>query len=64
MSAVCVEEIVKKQVTAGINVVCERELSKIFYVRHRLSGIGMFRDGENEKPPKTAACLERARCRL
>src|SRR5437667_8402846 len=56
--AASVEEIVKKQVAAGIDVVCDGELSKIsytFYVRHRLSGIGAFRGGDNDQPPQTAA---------
>ncbi len=56
--AVSVEEIVQKQVAAGIDIVCDGELSKIsytFYVRHRLSGIGAFRGGDNDQPPQTAA---------
>ena len=53
-----VDENVKKQVAAGIDVVCDGELGKIsytFYVRHRLSGITPFRGGDNDKPPQTAA---------
>jgi len=53
-----VDEIVEKQIAAGIDVVCDGELSKIsytFYVRHRLSGITAFRGGANDKPPQTAA---------
>jgi len=52
-----VDEIVTKQVTGGIDVVCDGELGKIsytFYVRHRLSGITAFRGGDNDKPPQTA----------
>src|SRR5499427_11100009 len=55
--AASVDEVVKKQVAAGIDVVCDGELSKIsytFYVRHRLSGITAFRGGDNDKPPQTA----------
>src|SRR5690349_3322290 len=53
-----VREIVRKQVAAGIDSVCDGELGKIsytFYVRHRLSGITPFRGGDIEKPPQTAA---------
>src|SRR6516165_10906110 len=53
-----VREVVTKQVTAGINSVCDGEMSKIsytFYVRHRLSGISALRGGDNDKPPQTAA---------
>src|SRR6266446_2693510 len=53
-----VREVVAKQVAAGIDSVCDGEQSKIsytFYVRHRLSGIGAFRGGDNDKPPQTAA---------
>src|SRR6201987_2420570 len=53
-----VRDIVRKQVAAGIDVVCDGELGKIsytFYVRHRLSGIDAFRGGDNDKPPQTAA---------
>jgi 5-methyltetrahydropteroyltriglutamate--homocysteine methyltransferase len=56
--AAAVEEVVKKQVSAGIDVVCDGELGKIsytFYVRHRLSGITAFRGGDNDQPPQTAA---------
>ena len=56
--AASVHEIVRKQVAAGIDSVCDGELGKIsytFYVRHRLSGIGVFRGGDNDKPPQTAA---------
>ena len=53
-----VHEIVRRQVAAGIDSVCDGELGKIsytFYVRHRLSGIGAFRGGDNDRPPQTAA---------
>jgi 5-methyltetrahydropteroyltriglutamate--homocysteine methyltransferase len=53
-----VHDIVKKQVAAGIDSVCDGELGKIsytFYVRHRLSGIGAFRGGAADDPPRTAA---------
>src|SRR6516165_3846394 len=53
-----VREIVAKQVAAGIDSVCDGELSKISYttyVRHRLSGIGAFAGGDNDNPPQSAA---------
>jgi 5-methyltetrahydropteroyltriglutamate--homocysteine methyltransferase len=53
-----VREVVVKQAAAGIDSVCDGEQSKIsytFYVRHRLSGIGAFRGGDNDQPPQTAA---------
>ena len=53
-----VHDVVKRQVAAGIDSVCDGEFGKIsytFYVRHRLSGIGAFRGGANEQPPQTAA---------
>jgi 5-methyltetrahydropteroyltriglutamate--homocysteine methyltransferase len=53
-----VDEIVRKQVAAGIDIVWDGELGKIsytFYVRHRLSGITAFRGEETDKPPQTAA---------
>jgi 5-methyltetrahydropteroyltriglutamate--homocysteine methyltransferase len=56
--ATSVAEVVKKQIAAGVDVVCDGELGKIsytFYVRHRLSGIGAFRGGDNDRPPQTAA---------
>jgi 5-methyltetrahydropteroyltriglutamate--homocysteine methyltransferase len=56
--AKCVREVVRKQVAAGIDSVCDGELGKIsytFYVRHRLSGITAFRGSETDKPPQTAA---------
>jgi 5-methyltetrahydropteroyltriglutamate--homocysteine methyltransferase len=56
--AASVDEVVKKQVAAGIDVVCDGELGKIsytFYVRHRLSGITVLRGGDNDQPPQTAA---------
>jgi 5-methyltetrahydropteroyltriglutamate--homocysteine methyltransferase len=59
--ATSVDEIVKKQVAAGIDSVCDGELGKIsytFYVRHRLSGITAYRGGDNDKPPQTAAHLD------
>ncbi len=56
--ASAVHDVVAQQVTAGIDSVCDGEQSKIsytFYVRHRLSGIGALRGGDNDKPPQTAA---------
>ena len=56
--ATAVDNVVRQQVAAGIDSVCDGELGKIsytFYVRHRLSGITAFRGGENDKPPQTAA---------
>ena len=56
--AIAIRDIVAKQVAAGIDSVCDGELGKISYttyVRHRLSGIGAFRGGDNDKPPQTAA---------
>jgi 5-methyltetrahydropteroyltriglutamate--homocysteine methyltransferase len=56
--ASAVHEVVKRQVAAGIDSVCDGEFGKIsytFYVRHRLSGIGAFRGGANDQPPQTAA---------
>jgi len=56
--AAAVREVVTKQVTAGIDSVCDGEMSKIsytFYVRHRLSGITALRGVDNEQPPQTAA---------
>ncbi len=56
--AASVHQIVHKQVEAGIDSVCDGELGKIsytFYVRHRLSGIGAFRGGNDDQPPQTAA---------
>ena len=53
-----VRENVAKQVATGMDSVCDGEQSKIsytFYVRHRLSGIDVFRGGDNDKPPQTAA---------
>jgi 5-methyltetrahydropteroyltriglutamate--homocysteine methyltransferase len=53
-----IEDIVKRQVAAGIDIVCDGELGKIsytFYVRHRLSGITAFRGGDIDQPPQTAA---------
>ena len=53
-----IREVVAKQAAAGIDCVCDGEQSKIsytFYVRHRLSGIGAFRGGDNDRPPQTAA---------
>src|SRR6516225_1262428 len=53
-----VKEIVAKQVAAGIDSVCDGELGKISYttyIRHRFSGIGSFRGGDNDKPPQSAA---------
>ena len=56
--ASAVHEVVRRQVAAGIDSVCDGEFGKIsytFYVRHRLSGIGSFRGGANDQPPQTAA---------
>ena len=56
--AAAVRETVAKQVTAGIDSICDGEMSKIsytFYVRHRLSGITALRGVDNEQPPQTAA---------
>jgi 5-methyltetrahydropteroyltriglutamate--homocysteine methyltransferase len=56
--AASVDEVVRNQVTAGIDSVCDGELGKIsytFYVRHRLSGITAFRGSETDKLPQTAA---------
>ncbi len=53
-----VHDVVKKQVEAGIDSVCDGELGKIsytFYVRHRLSGIGAFQGAATDNPPQTAA---------
>ena len=53
-----VREIVAKQVAVGIDSVCDGELGKISYttyIRHRFSGIGLFRGGDNDKPPQSAA---------
>jgi 5-methyltetrahydropteroyltriglutamate--homocysteine methyltransferase len=53
-----VDDVVKRQVAAGIDSVCDGEMSKIsytFYVRHRLSGITAFQGGNNDQPPQTAA---------
>ena len=53
-----VEEVVAKQVAAGIDSVCDGEQSKIsytFYVRHRLSGIGAAPGDAIDKPPQTGA---------
>jgi 5-methyltetrahydropteroyltriglutamate--homocysteine methyltransferase len=56
-----VDDIVTRQVAAGIDSVCDGELGKIsytFYVRHRLDGIGAFGGGDLDKPPPTAAHLD------
>jgi 5-methyltetrahydropteroyltriglutamate--homocysteine methyltransferase len=56
--AASVQDVVKRQVATGIDSVCDGEFGKIsytFYVRHRLSGIGAFRGGDNDRPPPTAA---------
>ena len=56
--AIAIRDIVAEQVAAGIDSVCDGELGKISYttyVRHRLSGIGALRGGDNDKPPQTAA---------
>jgi 5-methyltetrahydropteroyltriglutamate--homocysteine methyltransferase len=53
-----VQEVVARQVAVGIDSVCDGELGKISYttyVRHRFSGIGAFRGGDNDKPPQSAA---------
>jgi 5-methyltetrahydropteroyltriglutamate--homocysteine methyltransferase len=56
--AAAVREVVAKQAAAGIDSVCDGEMSKIsytFYVRHRLSGITAFHGGDTDNPPPTAA---------
>lgn len=56
--AAAVHDVVKRQVAAGLDSVCDGEFGKIsytFYVRHRLSGIDAFRGGDNDRPPQTAA---------
>jgi 5-methyltetrahydropteroyltriglutamate--homocysteine methyltransferase len=53
-----VREVVKRQVAAGIDSVCDGEMSKIsytFYVRHRLAGVGAAPGGDVDKPPQTGA---------
>ena len=53
-----VREVVKRQVAAGIDSVCDGEMSKIsytFYVRHRLAGVGVAQGGDVDKPPQTGA---------
>ena len=53
-----VHDVVKRQVAAGIDSVCDGEFGKIsytFYVRHRLSGIGAFRGGANDRPADRGA---------
>ncbi len=53
-----VRDIVRQQVAAGIDSVCDGEQSKIsytFYVRHRLSGIGSGGGVDLAAPPQTAA---------
>jgi 5-methyltetrahydropteroyltriglutamate--homocysteine methyltransferase len=56
--AASVHDVVRKQIAAGLDSVCDGEFGKIsytFYVRHRLSGIGAFRGSANDPPPATAA---------
>jgi 5-methyltetrahydropteroyltriglutamate--homocysteine methyltransferase len=56
--AAAVRDVVARQVAVGIDSVCDGEMSKIsytFYVRHRLSGIGVVRGGDPDKPPQTGA---------
>jgi 5-methyltetrahydropteroyltriglutamate--homocysteine methyltransferase len=51
-----VQEVVARQVAAGIDSVCDGEQSKIsytFYVRHRLSGIGAAPGAAPGQPPVT-----------
>jgi 5-methyltetrahydropteroyltriglutamate--homocysteine methyltransferase len=53
-----VRDVVRQQVAAGIDSVCDGEQSKVsytFYVRHRLSGIGSGAGVEHSAPPQTAA---------
>ncbi|HVH81154.1 MAG TPA: cobalamin-independent methionine synthase II family protein [Stellaceae bacterium] len=53
-----VHDVVKRQIAAGIDSVCDGEQSKIsytFYVRHRLSGIGSTGGTDHSAPPQTAA---------
>jgi 5-methyltetrahydropteroyltriglutamate--homocysteine methyltransferase len=52
-----VREVVAKQMSAGIDSVCDGELGKISYttyVRHRLSGIGAVVGGDSN-PPQSAS---------
>jgi 5-methyltetrahydropteroyltriglutamate--homocysteine methyltransferase len=54
--ASAVDDIVAKQVAAGIDSICDGEQSKIsytFYVRHRLGGIGAASGAEPGRPPQT-----------
>jgi 5-methyltetrahydropteroyltriglutamate--homocysteine methyltransferase len=56
--AEAVREVVAKQMSAGIDSVCDGELGKISYttyVRHRLSGIDAYTGGDNDNPPQSAA---------
>jgi 5-methyltetrahydropteroyltriglutamate--homocysteine methyltransferase len=56
--AAAVHDVVRKQIEAGLDSVCDGEFGKIsytFYVRHRLSGIGAFWGSANDPPPATAA---------
>ena len=56
--AEAVRDVVRRQVDAGIDSVCDGEQSKIsytFYVRHRLSGIGSAGGTDHAAPPQTAA---------
>ena len=53
-----VRDVVRQQIAAGIDSVCDGEQSKIsytFYVRHRLSGIGAGGGVDIAAPPQTAA---------
>ena len=57
-TAASVRDIVARQVAAGIDVVCDGEVSKIsytFYVRHRLAGVGSAGRGDASALPPTVA---------
>ena len=48
-----VRDIVRRQMDAGIDVVCDGEVSKVsytFYVRHRLAGVGLAGERHEEVP--------------
>jgi 5-methyltetrahydropteroyltriglutamate--homocysteine methyltransferase len=56
--AQAVRDVVKQQIAAGLDSVCDGEQSKVsytFYVRHRLSGIGSVAGTDHSAPPQTAA---------
>ena len=52
-----VREIVERQMRAGVDIVCDGEVSKIsytFYVRHRLGGVGVAAERHAEVPQYAA----------